>query len=162
MKKKKVVAFKSSRKVVVQRIVSLEKEGKLTPQEVERDARPKNSPLHRYFEWNDSKAGLLYRLDQARDLISNVRAVISTTEHKYSYVSYIRDPRVPPNEQGYVSVEKLRHDKKWAREAIELEIVQVMARFERLREIAVPLGHQHMVDRMIANLQSFQRRIAAD
>lgn len=35
-------------------------------------ARDKKSPLHKLFEWNNTKAAELYRLSQARTLIVNV------------------------------------------------------------------------------------------
>lgn len=159
--KQKVVNMKK-KGMISQEIISLEKKhSRLTPALVVKAARNPKSPLHSAFEWDDSKAGEMYRLEQARSLIANVRAKITTTEHKYGYVSYIRDARVPAKEQGYVSVEKLRTDKKWARECFELEIKQVLARFERLREIAEPLGLQSRVDRMIADLQAFERSVAA-
>lgn len=41
----------------------------LTPEMVVNDARPIDSPLHPFFEWDDSVAGELYRKDQARFLL---------------------------------------------------------------------------------------------
>jgi hypothetical protein len=41
----------------------------LRPSEVVAAAKPKASPLHNEFEWNDAKAGEEYRLEQARRLI---------------------------------------------------------------------------------------------
>lgn len=46
---------------------------KLYASDVVESARPKDSPLHGEFEWNDKKAGHAYRLNQARTLI---RAVV--------------------------------------------------------------------------------------
>jgi hypothetical protein len=41
----------------------------LSAQEVLDLARPKNSPIHQYFNWDDSDAAEKYRLYQARNLI---------------------------------------------------------------------------------------------
>lgn len=49
--------------------------GELTPQDVVSDARNPNSPLHSFFEWDDSEAAEQYRLGQARGLIRAVVAV---------------------------------------------------------------------------------------
>lgn len=49
--------------------------GELTPQDVVDDARSHNSPLHSFFEWDDSAAAEQYRLDQARGLIRSVVAI---------------------------------------------------------------------------------------
>lgn len=43
--------------------------GLLRPQAVVDAARPKNSPLHGAFCWDDTEAARLYRLDQAQRLI---------------------------------------------------------------------------------------------
>ena len=50
--------------------------GKLRPVDVVKEAKNKNSPLHNYFEWNDKKAGELYRLGQARQIISHICEVV--------------------------------------------------------------------------------------
>lgn len=49
--------------------------GELTPEDVLQDARNHNSPLHTYFEWDDSSAAEQFRLSQARKLIRSVVAV---------------------------------------------------------------------------------------
>lgn len=36
-------------------------------------AKPKSSPLHRYFDWSDKSAAEAYRLTQAEDLVRRVR-----------------------------------------------------------------------------------------
>jgi hypothetical protein len=53
------------------------KNGKeLTPIDVVKDGKSKNSPFHDYFEWENSKAGELYRLGQARNLIAHIVEVV--------------------------------------------------------------------------------------
>lgn len=49
--------------------------GKLTPELVREEARPKDSPLHSRLEWDDAVAGEAYRLEQAHRLIQSVRVV---------------------------------------------------------------------------------------
>lgn len=51
-------------------------EGSYTPEEVVELARPKNSPIHKYFEWDDTRAAYLYRLQQARKMINCVVEII--------------------------------------------------------------------------------------
>lgn len=48
------------------------KRGVLTPEAVVREATKKSSPLHGWFEWDDTAAARQYRLEQARDLIRSV------------------------------------------------------------------------------------------
>jgi hypothetical protein len=49
--------------------------GELTPEDVLKDAANPNSPLHTFFEWNDTEAARQHRLHQARGLIRAVVAV---------------------------------------------------------------------------------------
>ncbi len=51
------------------------RDGTLTPQAVVKEAKPVDSPLHRFFQWDDSKAASEYRLWQARQLIRTVMIV---------------------------------------------------------------------------------------
>lgn len=48
-------------------------QGALTTRDVVDAARSKNSPLHEYFEWNDSVAADLYRVDRARNMLSSIK-----------------------------------------------------------------------------------------
>lgn len=49
------------------------RDGVLTCEAVLEAARPKNSPLHGYFTWDDSRAAERYRLIEAGKLIATVR-----------------------------------------------------------------------------------------
>lgn len=51
----------------------------VTAKEVVQDARPVGSPLHRYFEWNNTKAAAAYRETQAREML---RCVIVVEDDK--------------------------------------------------------------------------------
>lgn len=55
--------------------IRLEHAGELHPQAVVDGARPPESPLHRYFEWNDQRAAEAFRVDQARALIRSIRVI---------------------------------------------------------------------------------------
>lgn len=51
------------------------KTGQLVPADVVSAARPKKSPIHAAFEWDDTLAGEKYRIHQARNIIRAVRVV---------------------------------------------------------------------------------------
>jgi hypothetical protein len=46
-----------------------ERDGSITPEAVVAAARPKNSPLHQLFDWDNEVAGDKWRNHQARILI---------------------------------------------------------------------------------------------
>lgn len=66
--------------------------GELTPQDILDDARHDNSPLHSFFEWDDSAAAEHYRLQQARGLI---RAVVAV---------YVREDKPAVRTKAYVHI----------------------------------------------------------
>ena len=75
--------------------------GLLAPEKVIAFARNKSTALHSAFEWNNTKAGHLYRLEQARHII---RAVIVIIEHKNvptSVQAFVSLPRDRKPEGGY-------------------------------------------------------------
>jgi hypothetical protein len=49
--------------------------GELTPEDVLSDAKHDNSPLHSFFEWDNTAAAHQHRLAQARGLIRSVVAI---------------------------------------------------------------------------------------
>lgn len=55
---------------------------KLTPKTIVQDAVSPRSPLHRCFEWNDSKAAAAYRLTQARYLVDNLTVRVKVRRRK--------------------------------------------------------------------------------
>ena len=55
-----------------------EQHGELTPEDVVKDARNPNSPLHSHFEWDDTRAAEQHRLNQARNLIRSVVAIYTS------------------------------------------------------------------------------------
>lgn len=57
----------------------------LTPEVVLEDARRPRSPLHKYFEWDDSSAAESWRLNQARALVRSVRVVFESDDKEVSH-----------------------------------------------------------------------------
>ena len=62
--------------------------GFLTPEKLVQAAKSKDSYLHRFFTWDDSRAAQLYRLDQARHLVRRIYIEIKGLDEK---VVRIRD-----------------------------------------------------------------------
>jgi hypothetical protein len=66
--------------------------GILQPETVVAKARPKSSPLHSRFEWDDSVAGHQYRIWQARKLISvSVEMIQGSDDPSDVFVSLTTD-----------------------------------------------------------------------
>lgn len=75
-----------------------EQKGELTPEDVLKDARNPNSPLHTFFEWDDGLAAEQHRLQQARGLIRAVVAIYVSEDRPAvrarAYV-HVPEPTVP-------------------------------------------------------------------
>lgn len=56
--------------------------GSITPELVLEHAKPKDSPLHAFFQWDNTKAAEQYRLVQARQLIRRIKVEYITEETK--------------------------------------------------------------------------------
>lgn len=89
----------------------LDEEGRLTPEELLEESRPKDAPLHDSFEWDDGVAAEMYRVSQAGQIIRCIVVVDesggSKAEPKQAYVS-LHTPGGP--KANYTSMEyAIRH-----------------------------------------------------
>lgn len=90
-----------------------DKFGHLDPQKVVDAARSKSSPLHRLFEWNDSLAANLHRLEVARRLIGRVRVEVTTSESDTRPIrAYIENPEKDEDENAssYISIDAVKRE----------------------------------------------------
>lgn len=69
-------------KTELERIRAMNPDGLLKPEDVEREARDKNNPLHPLLLWDDSEAARKYRLIQVRWLIKDVIVIGGRTTYK--------------------------------------------------------------------------------
>lgn len=65
-------------KVIGPVLGSLAEQGPVTARDVLETAHSANSPLHKYFEWDDAKAAEQHRLAVARDMVRTVRVRVVT------------------------------------------------------------------------------------
>ncbi len=92
------------------RRIAAENGGQLRPADVVQSAKPKSSPLHSKFEWNDSDAAQAYRLWQARQLISVTVEYVGAGKDAVSsrvFVSLTSDRK---DEGGYRDIQAVMSD----------------------------------------------------
>lgn len=69
-------------KIVCDEIGALcEERKRVTPRALLDRAASESSPLHSFFEWDDSVAGKKWRLEQARELIASVEIIVVEVDH---------------------------------------------------------------------------------
>src|SRR6516165_3855524 len=88
----------------------LEKAGRLNKEDVVKAAANPKNPLHRHFTWNDSKCGILYRLDESLALIESYKLEIVVDDVVVEPPMYVRDPSKAGNEAGHIALTKLQQD----------------------------------------------------
>lgn len=107
----------------------------LTRRSIVERAKPKSSPLHRYFDWDDSVAGRRWRLHQAGNLIISVRTVeVSTDKMAREFLSVVDDRRAPAKQYT-------QRDQVLSKKALRAQVsAQLWARMEQVISQAVALG----------------------
>lgn len=130
----------STAKIRAQALKELEdRYGRVTARQLLEAARNKKHPLHREFEWNDSKAAERYRLIQAGEIIRSVRVKVIIDDVRVTSVGYVHDPAAGPNGEGYRHIAHVRSEHDTAIETLEDEIARIVSLLERAKEIAVML-----------------------
>ncbi|MCA0425033.1 MAG: hypothetical protein LCH61_17250 [Proteobacteria bacterium] len=112
--------------------------GELTPEDVVADARNPNSPLHQFFEWDDSEAAQQHRLGQARGLIRAVVAIYVSEDKpavRTKAFIHISEPGAPHYREAShaLSMQKTRDmvlQRAWG------ELMQWKRRYQDLAEFA--------------------------
>lgn len=117
------------------------RDGEATPAAVVEEARSESSPIHGYFNWDDTKAAELYRRWQARMLIASVRVIykgpseISTTR---AFVNVITTSDGKA-QQGYIGIARAMSSKEIRAQLIETALQEVSDwknRYQHLTELA--------------------------
>lgn len=115
--------------------------GKLQPEDVVDDAKNPNSPLHSFFEWDDTAAAHEHRLKQARSLIRTVVAVYKENPKSEPVRAYIHvRPSPTPSSSGSATVD----DKPYYTEVT--------------KALSIPSTRRAILMRAKADLEAWQKR----
>lgn len=127
--------------IVKREIVKLcDTDGYVTPYQVLDAARDVSSPLHAFFEWDDSAAAEAFRLIQATGLIRSVRVKVTTSDEEERSVRGFLPARIagrelPPG--AYIPQDDIVNDPA-AKEAVlrqmQRDIASCKRRYEHLAE----------------------------
>jgi len=120
-------------------IANKDREGILRPERVVAAAQPKESILHKYFEWDDTEAAVEYRLHQARTLIRcTVRYVkLNGDRRPVRVFTSLREDRFDSG--GYRLMVNVLSSKTLRRQMLEdalAELQQFERKYNDLRELS--------------------------
>ena len=109
--------------------------GLCIPEEVVKVAKNKDSILHDYFEWDNTKASHLYRLWQARKLIVTIRYEPYEEKEAVQYfVSLVSDRKT----SGYRIISDVMSDEEMRMELLK-EALDMMLYFKKKYSILTEL-----------------------
>lgn len=103
--------------------------GHVTPQSLIDAARPKQSPLHPFYNWDDKDAAEKWRIEQAKYHLRCILVIIDVPDSKgrmektpirkfFNVTIHSGMPDVE-DERGYVTIEQVRRTPKFLKEVIE-------------------------------------------
>lgn len=148
-------------------LTALEKKhGTLTPDIVVSAARPPKSELHDWFEWDKDKNAHSYLLIQARNLIRYVTISVTERVNTISVPFFVRDPEIPADKQGYVSLTSTEIDRRAAAAIVSAELKRCTSSVERARGVTDVLdekfpGLSDELDLALAQLLKVKARFDA-
>lgn len=132
------------------------------PQDIVKDATNPQSPYHKFFEWDDTKAGPKFRLQQARQLLQHLRVIYHDAEgNAVSVRKYIRVQLSTPADHelksGYVPRGKVLKTAN-LREQVVVMARQVLesfkVRFRQFSEIEAVYPHVDAAILMLSGVKS--------
>lgn len=113
--------------------------GIITPHAVVDAARPTSSPIHSAFEWDDWRAGELYRQEQARGLIRSVRVLVNVQNAETQPVRAFLNVKMTEQGSGYVAVREALTTPAYRDQILVDALAELkawQARYKQLNELA--------------------------
>jgi hypothetical protein len=114
--------------------------GEVTPQIIVDDARPKKSPLHDAFEWNDAAAAEKYREQQAAYLLRSIVVIVERPDDgKDMPVRAFVNVQQPDEERAFLPIKKVMEDPTLRQQLVARalqELGQWQDRYRQYRELA--------------------------
>lgn len=146
----RTMSFPIARRVVIESLMDIyEREKKLTPDLVIKEATDKKHPLHPAFEWDDKVAAHKHRLEQARKVIGCVmlkKEVNGKVMEVRAFVNIMRDDAdkltknyfKKHNTSVFVSVDSAINDSALQKYTLEIavrDMRDMIKRFENFKEL---------------------------
>lgn len=135
----------------LQRIAKDDEDGLIQPPAVVEAAKDPDSPLHQFFEWDDTEAALQFRLEQARKLITRVRIRIEEPE---SLMWNVRIKQSDGSERrGYVTTARAKADPDLYTQVIEDAKRAILAYRNRLSAFPAAKELVAQLDQVLGAMQ---------
>lgn len=115
-----------------------DRQGRLRPEILVRQARAEDHPLHHSFIWDDQKAAHRLRVEQAKEIIRRFKFELVIENRKIAVPFYIHDPTAA--DSAYRETAWVADSKDTARRSLDDEIGRVRGAVIRGRALAAAFG----------------------
>jgi hypothetical protein len=143
-----------------QRIYDLveERNGTITPGDVLTDAESERSPLHDFFEWDDTQAAERWRTNQARYLLRSIHVVLTNGQGEEEQTRFTYNIMNMPEDNGegqrvYCTIQRVLTDA----EIREQVVGQAMRQLQSWRSLYQQYSEFSQVFSAIAEIQQSLR-----
>lgn len=127
-----------------------DKHGRILPKLVVEAAKNPRSPLHKEFEWDDKKAGYLWRLNRAQELIREIKMRVEYDTITVACPVYVSDPS--SRESAYIATSTAARKEELAESILLDELRRIESAVTRARGIAAAFDLVSHFDRMLSGV----------
>lgn len=124
-----------------------EKSETLTTHEVLEAARPKRSPIHDFFDWDDSSAAEKHRLWQARYLLGQIQIIVIYEGEERAIKAFhnvhLQDDSPEEERRAYVTVQGIAQDRYFRSQVLASALKEIkawQARYSEYKELGLIFG----------------------
>ena len=116
----------------------LERKGELNARSVVEVSRPEDAVLHSDFEWNDEKAAVEYRLNQARKIMQSLIVIpeVENSEQQEPVRAFFKIDVGSPTYQSIQSIMRTPSQKDMLLKMALKELQAFQQKYKRLEELA--------------------------
>ena len=150
----------SAREEVRKRINLLkEEDGFIDEENVIETAKDPNDILHKYFIWDDAKAGHEYRKVQARHLLSWISYTETTTKADLDCSALVSVFRVKKR-AGYISINDAKKNEEFVNSVFNEELQRAKGALKRALAISEALGLRERLEHALGLILELEKLVA--
>jgi len=134
-----------------------DKKGRVRPEYVIEAAKNKTNILHGEFEWDQSKGHMIYLMDRAKELIREVKFVVTYQDIKLAAPFYVSD--VTDLGSSYIETTEIKRKSVKAKEVLADEMARVKASLRRAHTMAIHFGLDDLWEEMTNLIVEIEKRL---
>jgi len=159
----RLVTSKRDARIVYQEFERLKRRqgNSLTPETVLESARSARSPLHHYFDWNNTSAAEKWRLRQSRQLIQEVNVIISYEDRPDIRTRAIVSV-VKPSGKTLEAIEDVMGDEEYQQQLLSQALAELNIFRRKYAHLNILSGVLREADRVLKRFEDPSPRRAAN